>query len=72
MEICGDMRNLRFGRGDLLQKTIEDIAYRRDIGAELADGSFRFESIYDAEDYSMGVKKLELPAYDPRGMHYYP
>lgn len=59
---------LRFGRGDLLHETIGDIAYRRGIGAELAEGSYRFAAKYGAPELSMSAKRLELPAYDPRGM----
>jgi len=60
--------DLRFGRGDLLHKAIRDIAYRRDLGDEMAEGSFRFADTYNATEYSMSSKKLEMPAYDPRGM----
>lgn len=59
---------LRFGRVDLLHQTIEDIAYRRDLGDELADGSRCFATKYGAPELSMSVKGLELPGYDPRGM----
>ena len=59
---------LRFGRADLLHETIEDIAYRRGLGDELAEGSYRFAEAYHSPEYSMTVKGLELPAYDPRGM----
>ncbi len=34
----------------------------------MADGSFRMAKKYGAPELSMSVKKLELPAYDPRGM----
>ncbi len=60
--------NLRFGSADKLHKTIEDIAYRRDFGDELALGSYRFAESYGVPQYSMTVKKMEMPAYDPRGM----
>ncbi len=60
--------DLRFGRADLLHDTIRDIAYRRDLGDALAEGSYRFAAAYNAPQLSMSVKKLELPAYDPRGM----
>lgn len=60
--------DLRFGRADLLHDTIRDIACRRDLGDALAEGSYRFAAAYDAPQFSMSVKKLELPAYDPRGM----
>ena len=59
---------LRFGRGDLLHDTIRDMAYRRGLGDEMAEGSYRFAAQHGAVEYSMSAKKLELPAYDPRGM----
>lgn len=60
--------DLRFGRAELLQDVIKDIAYRRGLGDELAEGSYRFAEKYDAPQYSMSAKKMEIPAYDPRGM----
>ncbi len=38
--------DLRFGRADLLAPTVEAMAYRRDLGAELADGSLRLATKY--------------------------
>jgi len=60
--------DLRFGRADLLAKTLEDMAYRRDLGSDLAEGSLRFATKYGAPELSMSAKGLEIPAYDPRGM----
>ena len=60
--------DLRFGRADLLEQTVEDIAYRRGLGDELAEGSYRLAERHGAPELSMSVKKLEMPAYDPRGM----
>jgi aldehyde:ferredoxin oxidoreductase len=34
----------------------------------MAEGSYRMATKYGAPELSMSVKKLELPAYDPRGM----
>lgn len=59
---------LRFGRADLIVQTAKDIALRKGLGDEMAEGSYRFAEKYDASEYSMSVKKLEMPAYDPRGM----
>jgi aldehyde:ferredoxin oxidoreductase len=59
---------LRFGRADLLASTVEQIAYRRGLGDDLAEGSRRFAARYGAPELSMSVKGLEMPAYDPRGM----
>ena len=60
--------DLRFGRADLLAPTVEAMAYRRDIGTDLADGSLRLATKYGHPELSMSAKGLEMPAYDPRGM----
>jgi aldehyde:ferredoxin oxidoreductase len=59
---------LAFGRADLLLKTVEDIAYRRDLGDDLAVGSKRLAAKFGAPEVAMQTKGLEFPAYDPRGM----
>jgi len=58
----------RFGDADALLGLIEDIAYRRRLGGELAEGSRRFAASRGEEALAMQVKGLELPAYDPRGL----
>ncbi len=60
--------DLRFGRADLLADTVREIGRRQGIGAELADGSFRLAEKYGVPELSMSSKKMEMPAYDPRGM----
>jgi aldehyde:ferredoxin oxidoreductase len=60
--------DLRFGRADLLLDTIRSIAHRQGLGDEMAEGSYRFAEAFGASEYSMSAKKLELPAYDPRGL----
>jgi aldehyde:ferredoxin oxidoreductase len=60
--------DLGFGQTDQLLELIRATAYRSGIGADMADGSFRMAKKYGAPELSMSVKKLELPAYDPRGM----
>jgi len=60
--------DLRFGRADLLFPTVEAMAYRQDVGADLADGSLRLATKYGHPELSMSAKGLEMPAYDPRGM----
>ena len=57
----------RWGNTEVLHYYIEKIAYRKGIGDKLAEGSYRFAEMYGHPEYSMSVKKLELPAYDPRG-----
>jgi aldehyde:ferredoxin oxidoreductase len=60
--------DIGFGQTDQLLELIRATAYRSGIGADMADGSFRMAKKYGAPELSMSVKKLELPAYDPRGM----
>ena len=60
--------DLAFGRADLLLQTVEDIAYRRGLGDEIAEGSKRLSARYEMPEVAMQVKGLEFPAYDPRGM----
>ena len=60
--------DLRFGRAELFCKTLEDMAYRRDLGDDMTEGSLRLASKYGHPELSMSVKGLEMPAYDPRGM----
>jgi len=57
---------LKFGDGKLIQNLTKDIAHRNGFGNRLADGSYRLASSVDHPELSMSVKKLELPAYDPR------
>ncbi len=54
------------GFGSDVTELIKMIAYREDIGEDLAEGSKRLCERYNC-DYSMSVKGMELPAYDPRG-----
>ncbi|RKY83193.1 aldehyde ferredoxin oxidoreductase [candidate division KSB1 bacterium] len=58
---------LKFGDTGKIKEIIKKVAYREGIGDELADGSKRFAERYNAPQYSMTVKGLELPGYDPRG-----
>lgn len=44
-----------------------DIAASRSAGAELKLGSYRYAESHGRPEASITVKKLELPAYDPRG-----
>jgi aldehyde:ferredoxin oxidoreductase len=60
--------DLDFGQADRLLDLIHDTAHRRGFGAELAEGSYRMAEKSGAPELSMSVKKLEMPAYDPRGM----
>lgn len=55
-----------FGRGDHLTPLVNLIGRSEGIGKYLKLGSYEFCKRYGYERLSMTVKKLELPAYDPR------
>ena len=57
---------LAFGSTEGLSDLFEDIAYRRGIGAELAEGSKRLSEKYGGKDFAIHSKGLELAAYEPR------
>ena len=60
--------NLRFGQSDEYLKVIYEIAtLSTERGRDLALGAKKLASKYGAQDLSMEVKGLELPAYEPRG-----
>jgi aldehyde:ferredoxin oxidoreductase len=59
--------SIKFGNEIALNNIIKKIALRKEIGNELAEGSYRFAKKYDTLDYAMHVKGMEIPAYDPRG-----
>ncbi len=58
---------LRFGDASGVSDMIKDIAHRRGLGNDLADGVRRMSQKYGGHDFAMHVKGLELSAYDPRG-----
>lgn len=60
--------DIRWGDVDGYLKLIHDIAYRRGVGAILAEGVALASKHFKAEDYAVHIKGLELPAYDPRGV----
>ncbi len=60
---------LNFGNAEALVKYPELIAFRKGFGNKLAEGSYRLAESYGHTEYSMSVKKQELPAYDPRGAY---
>ena len=59
---CG----LNFGQVDGISQLWEDIAHRRGIGDELADGSKRLSEKYGGKEFAIHSKGLELSAYEPR------
>ncbi len=58
--------DLRWGDGAMLVDLVTKAAYREGFGDELAEGSYRLAEKYGYPEYSMTVKKQEMPAYDPR------
>lgn len=57
---------LKFGDIEGISKIWDDIAYRRGIGNELAEGSKRLSKKYGGKEFAMQSKGLELAAYEPR------
>ena len=57
---------LRFGETEKLPQLFDDIAHRRGIGNELAEGSRRLSEKYGGQDFAIQSKGLELAAYEPR------
>jgi aldehyde:ferredoxin oxidoreductase len=58
--------DVRFGNAAVLEQLAVDTAYRRGLGDLLAEGSYRFGELFGRPDLSMSVKRMEIPAYDPR------
>lgn len=59
---------LEFGNADGMVEWVRKIGYCEGLGAKMALGSYRLAESYGAPELSMTVKKLEIPAYDPRGV----
>jgi aldehyde:ferredoxin oxidoreductase len=59
---------IAWGDGAAMCDLVKKMGHREGIGNEMADGSYRFASKYGHPELSMSVKKLELAAYDPRGL----
>lgn len=58
---------MTWGDADTMVELTRMAAYREGFGDELAEGSYRLAESYGHPEFSMTVKKQELPAYDPRG-----
>jgi aldehyde:ferredoxin oxidoreductase len=59
---------LKFGSGEAIVEWTRKMGAGEGFGVRMADGSYRLAESYGAAELSMSVKKLELPAYDPRGV----
>lgn len=62
-----DGLSLKWGDTEAILKWIERMGTRSGLGDKMADGSYDLCLSYGVPEYSMSVKKLEMPAYDPRG-----
>lgn len=59
---------LEFGSGEAIVEWTRKMGAGEGFGAKLALGSYRLAQEYGVAELSMSVKKLEMPAYDPRGV----
>ncbi|MDX1286108.1 MAG: aldehyde ferredoxin oxidoreductase C-terminal domain-containing protein, partial [Draconibacterium sp.] len=59
--------DLEFGKADNIEQTILDIAHRKGLGDDLANGTRKLAEKYGGKEFAMQVKGLEMAAYDPRG-----
>lgn len=61
--------SIRFGDHEVYPEIVERISKREGWGDLLAEGSRALALKADNPQAAMQVKGLEIPAYDPRGMH---
>jgi len=59
---------LTFGSSEAIVEWTRKMGAGEGFGARLALGSYRLAEVYGVPELSMSVKKLEMPAYDPRGV----
>ena len=59
---------LNFGNAEAMVEMVKKTGAREGFGDKLALGSYRMAESYGHPEYSMTVKKQEIPAYDPRGV----
>jgi len=67
-EIAADGLSLKWGDKKAIVEWVRKTALREGFGDKLAEGSWRLANSYGVPEYSMSVKKQDLPAYDARGM----
>lgn len=60
---------LHFGDPTGVTELIQDIAHRRGLGNDLAEGTKRMAAKFGGAGFAPHVKGLELSAYDPRGSY---
>ena len=66
-----DGAGLEFGSSEAIVEWTRRMGEGEGLGAKMAMGSYRLAESYGRAELSMSVKKLELPAYDPRGIQGY-
>ncbi len=59
---------LEFGNAQGMVEWVRKIAHAEGLGAKMAQGSYNFTEYYGQPELSMTLKKLEIPAYDRRGI----
>jgi len=59
---------LEFGNTKSIIEWTKKMGTAEGFGKKLTMGSYRLAESYGAPELSMSVKKLEIPAYDPRGI----
>ncbi|MFC1853529.1 aldehyde ferredoxin oxidoreductase family protein, partial [candidate division CSSED10-310 bacterium] len=57
----------KFGKTDHLPQLIKDIAYRKGIGDELANGTKLMADRFGGHEFAIHSKGLSFAAYEPRG-----
>lgn len=67
-EEMGDGPELIFGNDEAIIEWTKRMGRAEGLGAKMAQGSYRLAESYGVPELSMSVKKLELPAYDSRGI----
>ena len=58
--------DLKFGKSSNISKAIENIAYRKDLGEDMAEGVAYMAEKYGGKEFAIHSKGLELAAYEPR------
>jgi aldehyde:ferredoxin oxidoreductase len=64
-----DGLGLAFGDAEALEALVAKTARREGLGADLAEGAWRLAAGRGRPECAMTVKKLEVPAYDPRASY---
>ncbi|WP_102401833.1 aldehyde ferredoxin oxidoreductase family protein [Haloimpatiens massiliensis] len=67
-DIAADGLSLNWGDAEAVVGWTRKMGLREGFGDKMADGSYRLCESYGVPEFSMTVKKQELPAYDPRGI----